>query len=365
MKIREIIACLEDFAPRELQESYDNCGLLTGSPQWETKGAILTLDCIENVIDEAIDKKANLIITHHPILFKGLKSITGKTYVERTLIKAIKNDIAIYACHTNLDNVIHGVNAKIAQKLELKNCRILQTKAQWLKKLVTFVPTDQAAKIRLALFNAGGGHVGNYDHCSFNVEGYGTFRGGTGSKPYTGQAGQDHEEHETRVEIIFPAYRQNLITNALLNAHPYEEVAYDIIGLDNSYSGIGSGMAGLLENEMKPRDFLEYLKRKMNCNLIRHTELAARDTVKTVALCGGAGSFLLSTAKAAGADIFISADFKYHEFFDADGRIIIADIGHYESEQYTKEIFADVLSQKFPNFALHFSKTDTNPVKYY
>jgi dinuclear metal center YbgI/SA1388 family protein len=364
ISLNSIIAILETFAPLALQESYDNAGLICGNPNTLIKGAICSLDCTEAIIDEAIAKNCNLVIAHHPIVFSGLKKINGKNYVERTIIKAIKHDIAIYAAHTNLDNVMMGVNYKIAEKLGLINLQILEPKSQVLKKLVTYCPTEHAEKIRQALFNAGAGHIGNYDFCSFNVEGTGTFRANGDAKPFVGEKEQLHREKETRIETLMPAYLQSKVIKALLEAHPYEEVAYDVFALDNVSSKIGSGLTGELETEMNEIDFLKHLKTHLNSEVIRHTPFLNKK-IKKIALCGGAGSFLLKNAINSKSDVYITGDFKYHEFFDAEGQILIADVGHAESEQFTPEIFYDLIRKKFATFAIHLSNIRTNPVHYF
>ncbi len=363
MTINEVITELEKFAPLSLQENYDNAGLIVGNPAGEFKAALLSIDTTEEVVDEAIKKGANLIISHHPIIFSGLKKINGKNYIERTIIKAIKNDIAIYAAHTNMDNVHNGVNAKICEKLGLKNCSILSYSGT-LKKLVTFIPTEHADKVRNAVFAAGAGHIGNYDSCSYNLSGEGSFRALEGTNPFVGKPGEIHFEKEIRFETIFPAFKQAEVINALLSSHPYEEVAYDIYSLDNVYEKTGAGMIGDLPQAVPFKEFLDLLKKVFKVACIRHTE-AVVNKIKKVALCGGSGSFLLPKAIQSNADIFITGDFKYHQFFDAENKIIIADIGHYESEQYTKDIFYDILTKKFPTFAFYFSEINTNPVKYY
>jgi dinuclear metal center YbgI/SA1388 family protein len=363
MLIHEIIKVLEDFAPLQLQESYDNAGLITGNPAWEATGAILCLDSTEDVVDEAIKKKCNFIIAHHPIAFSGLKKITGKNYIERVIIKAIKNDIAIYAAHTNYDNVRQGVNFKIAEKLNLQDVKVLVPKPG-LKKLVTFVPQDHLQKVRESIFYAGAGHIGNYDQCSFSSSGKGTFRGLEGTNPFIGEQGKLSEEAEIKMETIFPAHNQNKIISALLKAHPYEEVAYDIYSLDNLNPMIGAGAIGILPEEKSEEQFLEDIQLAMKAKLIRHTRLLNKK-VKKVAFCGGSGSFLLGNAISAGADFFITADFKYHQFFDADNKIVVADIGHYESEQFTSELFYNSIIKIFPKFALYFSEINTNPINYY
>ncbi len=364
MQIAEIIHFLEIIAPPSLQESYDNAGLITGSASWECTGIIVSLDATEEVILEAKAKGANLVIAHHPVIFSGLKKITGKTYVEKTIISSIKNDIAVYAIHTNLDNVIEGVNGKMAEKLGLINCKILKPKSSTLKKLYTFVPAAQAEAVRSAIFEAGGGNIGNYSECSFNAAGTGTFKAGDGTNPFVGEVGKRHEESELKIEVIFPAWLEGPIINSLLKAHPYEEVAYDIVSLDNQFQSVGSGMVGELPNPISEPEFLQLLKLKFGLQVIRHTPFLKKQ-VQKIAICGGAGSFLIKTAIAAGADAYITGDVKYHEFFDADGRLLLADIGHWESEQFTIDLLADLLSGKFPTFAVLKTGVKTNPVEYF
>ncbi len=364
MKINEIINFLESLAHPSLQESYDNAGLITGSMDWDCSGIICSLDATEEVIEEAIAKKCNLIVAHHPIIFGGLKKINGKNYVEKAVITAIKNDIAIYAIHTNLDNVVDGVNGRIASMLGLQNISVLSSKSDTLKKLVTFAPVDKAEQVRNAIFAAGGGHIGNYSECSFNTEGVGTFKAGSGTNPYVGEKGKQHQENEIRIEVIFPAFIEKSILNAMKAAHSYEEVAYDIVPLSNIHSGIGSGMVGELENAVDETEFLSRIKDVFHLSVIRHTVLLNK-RIKKVAVCGGAGSFLISKALAAGADTYVTADLKYHEFFDANGRMLIADIGHYESEQFTIDLLKEILEQKFPTFAVLKTGVRTNPVYYF
>lgn len=363
MKLREITSHLESIAPLAYQESYDNSGLICGNQDMEITGAVICLDSTEAVIDEAIANKCNLIIAHHPIVFSGLKKFNGRNYVERVIIKAIQNNIAIYAAHTNMDNVFNGVNAKIAEKIGLINCAILAPQNNTIKKLVTYCPDENASAIREALFAAGGGSIGNYDECSFNANGIGTFRAGEGTNPYVGEKGKQHQEKETKIEVIYPGYLESKLLKALFLSHPYEEVPYDLIPLTNSNNMVGAGMVGELEKEMDEVAFLNHLKKVMKAEGIRYTALRGKK-VKKVAVCGGSGSFLLGNAKSSGADVFVTADFKYHQFFDAENQLVIADIGHYESEQYTMELFYEILSRKFTTFALHLSKINTNPINY-
>lgn len=364
MKIGEITSFLESAAPLSLQESYDNAGLLTGNSNWECTGIITTLDATEAVVQEAIDKKYNLIVAHHPVIFGGLKKINGKNYVEQTVITALKHDIAIYAIHTNLDNVLNGVNAAIADKIGLINRSTLQPKSGTLKKLFTFVPVDHAEKVRSAIFAAGGGHISNYSECSFNSAGQGTFKPGQGTHPFSGTVGVRQTEEEIKMEMIFPAWQQKQILAAMIQAHPYEEVAYDIVALENQNQPVGSGMLGDLPENITETGFLELLKERFKLSVIRHTPLLGK-MVRRVALCGGAGSFLTNAAVAAGADFYVTGDVKYHEFFDANSRLVLADIGHYESEQFTTDLLFDLLSQKFPTFAIQKTGVNTNPVHYF
>ena len=364
MKIQDIISFLETLAPVSLQESYDNAGLLTGSLDWQCTGIIITLDATEAVVDEAIEKKCNLIVAHHPIIFSGLKKITGKNYIEKTIIKAIKNDIAIYAIHTNLDNILAGVNGRMADELGLINRQILQPKKGILKKLVTFVPIAEAESLRTALFNAGAGNIGKYSECNFTVTGEGSFKAGAEADPFVGKIGVRHIENENRVEMIYPAWNEKAILTAMHSVHPYEEVAYDIYLLDNPLQDVGTGLTGELPEAMTEKDFLQKIKKIFNLSVIRYTALLGKK-VKKIALCGGAGSFLINNAVASGADFYITGDVKYHEFFDANDKLVIADIGHYESEQYTTNLLFDHLIEKFPNFAVLKTGVITNPVNYY
>lgn len=364
-KIKEVIEYLEALAPTAYQENYDNARLITGNIDIEVSGVLITLDCIEAVVDEAIDKDCNFIIAHHPIVFVGLKSLTGKNYVERTVIKALKNDIAIYSVHTNLDNIHTGVNKKIADKIGLQNTTVLSPKTNTLQKLVTFVPKNDKQKVLEALYQAGAGDIGNYSNCSFSVTGTGTFKPNDAANPHIGSKNKPESVEEVRIELIYPAHLNHKVLSALNKNHPYEEVAYYVSALKNTNQEVGSGMIGELTTPMEPLGFFEHLKYRMNVSVIRHTSTTGFNTIKKVAVCGGAGSFLLDKAKALHADVFVSADFKYHEFFDADGDILIADIGHYESEAFTKELIHGYLSKKFTNFALNLSEITTNPIRYF
>jgi dinuclear metal center YbgI/SA1388 family protein len=364
IRLREIITILEELAPLSLQESYDNSGLQVGDPEMELSGILITLDVSEEVLSEAEKLGFNLVLSHHPVIFRGLKSITGKNAAERMVRMAIQKEIAIYSGHTNFDAVSGGVNTYMANRLGLVDQEILEPADGQLRKVVVFVPHQHLEQVRQAMFDAGAGHIGVYDSCSFNLEGTGTFRGSEGSDPYVGEPGKLHQEPETRLETIVPASLLSKVVRAMTSAHPYEEVAYDIYPLDNADPGKGMGILGSLQDAMDEEVFLGKVKDRFHTGVIRHSALRGRP-VKKVALCGGSGSFLLRRAVASGADVFLTGDVKYHQFFDAEGKIVLMDIGHFESEQFTRELFYDLLMKKFPKFAVRLSETETNPIKYF
>lgn len=363
MRTKEVIDYLDQLAPPSLQESYDNSGLIVGDKNLECTGVITCLDSTEAIVEEAIDKGCNLIVAHHPIVFSGLKSITGRNYIERTIIKAIKNDIAIYAIHTNLDNVKHGVNGVWANALGLKKQRILAPKDGLLSKLIVYVPEGSKEEVMSAIFSADGGKIGEYSECSYSSMGTGTFVPSGEAKPYSGETGVRSTEEEVKLEVMVPNFSLNACVRAAREAHPYEEMAYDVVSLRNTHQEIGSGMIGELENEMQVMDWLNFVKDKMGAGVVRYTNIC-KDSIKKVAICGGSGSFLLNAAIRQGVDIFITADFKYHQFFDAEDRIIIADIGHYESEHLTISYLAEKLKEKFTTFAVLQTEVNTNPINY-
>lgn len=361
--VGDIIQVLETVAPLALQESYDNAGLLTGSRDMEAHAALMCIDITEEVIDDAISQGANLVISHHPLVFRPLKSFTGKDYIERTLIKAIKNDIAIYACHTNMDNAWNGVNFKMAEMLGLFNLSILSPLPQQLLKLVTYVPSSHADSVRQALFEAGAGTIGDYDACSYNSEGFGTFRAGENAHPYCGEIGELHQEPEMRIEMVLPRHLRARVVRTLLQVHPYEEPAFDLIAIENEWEQAGAGVVGELFCPMDEMDFLQRLKSVFKAGCVKYSSLTGKK-IRQVALCGGSGSFLIPKAVAMGVDAFVTGEIKYHEFFGNDDSILLAEIGHYESEQYTKDIFCEIITKKFPTFACYYTKVETNPINY-
>lgn len=363
MTIKDISVFLESLAPISSSESYDNCGLIVGEKSTQVSGVLISLDCTEEIVQEAIDKNCNLIIAHHPIVFKGLKKFNGSNYVERTVIKAIQNNIAIYAIHTNLDNYRFGVNFEIGSRLNLENIQVLQPKKNVLSKLSVFVPTSHLEEVKNALFNSGAGSIGNYSECSFSTNGTGTFTPNESASPFLGEIGTRENAEEIKLEVIVSNHQLNQVIVEMIQAHPYEEVAYDIVALQNQNQYEGSGMVGSLPKPIPTMDFLKKVKEIFQCGTVRYTN-PTKKTVHKIAFCGGAGSFLLSNAKRIKADVFITGDFKYHEFFDAENEIVIADIGHYESEQYTSVLLKDVLTKKFTTFAVHLTGVNTNPINY-
>lgn len=364
MLLKDFLAEMEAVASFSVQEPYDNSGIQVGDPLMEVSKGLICIDVTPAVIAEAIEKKCNLIISHHPLIFKGLKRITGDHYVEKVIIQAIKHDIAIVSMHTNLDNIASGVNHKLATSLGLTDLKILDSRKGLLKKLVTFCPNDHAQAVRTAIFLAGAGHIGEYDCCSYNVEGLGSFRAGEGASPFVGKKNEVHFEKEVRIETIFPAFLGNKIIAEMKKAHPYQEVAYDIYPLDNSFDNVGSGMIGTLKEPLAEKDFMNHVKKVLKVSVVKHSPLTGQ-LISKVALCGGSGSFLLDKAMQAGAQAFVTADVKFHQFFDPWPQLLLVDAGHYETEQFTKELLYEVVNKKFSKFALLISEVNTNPVSYF
>lgn len=363
MRIRELLQTIEQTAPLPLQESFDNSGVQVGDTNQETKGVLLCIDVTENVILEAVSLNCNLVVSHHPIAFRSFKSLTGKNYVERAMILAIKHDIVLYAAHTNLDNALPGINSRLAEMLNLQNVRVLSPLKDSLLKLVTFVPTAYADTIRNALFNAGAGHIGNYDSCSYNLDGKGTFRASEDASPFCGEIGQVHTEEEVRIETILPKFKQKEVLRALIAVHPYEEPAFDLYPVSNEWNNAGSGVVGTLQDEMDEEEFLYLLKDTFRLTTLQHSPFRGIP-VRDVAICGGSGAFLIPKAMSYGADVFITGEAKYNDFYDVEDKLLLATIGHYESEICSKDVFFDILSKKYPTFAIHKSGFDINPVNY-
>lgn len=370
MQIKEVIQCLESLAPLNYAEDFDNVGLLVGNYNTAVTGILVTLDTLESVVDEAIAQQCNLIVSFHPIVFKGLKKFNGSNYVERVVMKAIKHDIAIFAIHTALDNAPQGVNDMICEQLELLNRKILIPQKETIKKLITFAPVEETEALRSKLFEAGAGTIGNYTDCSFSTEGTGTFTPTSAANPSIGEKGKTHHEKETQINVTFPKHKEKQILKALFENHSYEEVAYEITTLENKNQNIGMGMIGELAEPMNEVDFLKHIKQVFKTGCVRHSALLGKP-IKKIAVLGGSGSFAIRNAMAAGVDVFITADVKYHQFYEAENRILLADIGHYESEQYTKNLIVSYLRKKISNFApalpasrVFLSDINTNPIQY-
>ncbi len=361
MIVKDVTNYLESIAPLQLQESYDNAGLIIGDHLQNVNGVLVCLDVDDNVIEEAIDTNSNLIIAHHPLIFSGIKKINTSDFIGKLIFKAIANNICIYAIHTNLDNVLNGVNGKIADLIGLSQRTALMPKSNLLK-LSVFTPEDHAENVKNVILKSGAGELGNYSNCSFSSTGVGTFKPNHLAKPFTGKSNELESQSEVKVEVVLPSFLKSKVVSSMINAHPYEEVAYDLVSLENN-SNYGSGIVGELKNEVDEKDFLKQIKKIFKVKSLRHTRLLGRP-VKRVAICGGSGSFLLENAINSAADIFITSDFKYHQFFDAENKIIVADLGHYETEQYTIELIADLLMKNFTNFAIRLTSVNTNPINY-
>ena len=364
MRIEKIISIIEKWAPTAYAEDFDNVGLLLGNAEAECMGILITHDVTENVIEEAVEKKFNLIICFHPIIFSGLKKLTGKTYVERVVTKTIKNDIAVYAIHTALDNHKEGVSYSLAVALGLKNIQILMPQKNTLKQLITYVPKENSATLLEALYQSGAGALGNYDQCSFITEGTGSFRGNENSKPHLGKKLIREEVREVQLSLVFQKHLEGKIIQTLFENHPYEEIAYQVHPLDNTNQGIGIGSIGIFGEEITEQDFLKLVVEKLETSFIRHSALSKRK-IKKVAILGGSGSFVIPTAKQKKVDALVTADLKYHDFFQAEGHILLVDGGHYETERFTKKLIYNHLIEKLPNFAIALSKSITNPVNYF
>ena len=365
LKVRDIAAWLEVWAPRHLAESYDNVGLLVGSADMEVNKVLVSLDCTEDVVAEAEREGCQLIVSHHPVIFGGLKRLNGSNDVERTVMRAVRSGIALYAIHTNLDNVMTGVNRHLGELLGCtpESLRILRPMGAKLEKWTVFVPTDHADSVRDAMAQAGAGHIGNYDQCSFATEGTGTFRAREGATPFVGNPGEMHREPEVRLEMVVPGEAVSAVRRAMLEAHPYEEVAYDRVALENGRVDLGAGMVGELPEPMAWEDFADHVKQTLGGQALKHTA-PVKSHVQRIAMCGGSGAFLMGDAARAGADVYVTSDVKYHEYFQAEGCFQLLDVGHYESEWQTSTLIANKIKEKFPKFAVRLSSTKTNPVTY-
>jgi dinuclear metal center YbgI/SA1388 family protein len=364
MKLKDLTSYLDTVIPLSFQEDYDNAGLQIGQPQNDVTSALVCLDVTEEIITEALAYHCDLIVSHHPLIFKGIKSLTGKTYIERILLETAKNNLAIYSAHTNLDMLSNGVSRKIAEKLGLKEITVLEPLEHTLLKLVTYIPESHFKHVQAAIFEAGAGVIGNYDNCGFSFSGTGSFRGNEKTNPFRGEKGKIHTENEIRFETVLFAHLQDKVTAALIKSHPYEEVAYDLYALENRNIEIGLGCVGLLDKPVSENDFLELISGTFGASGIRYSKFTGKKISK-VAMCGGSGASLLNKAIHSGADVFLTADIKYHDFFRTENKILLVDAGHFETEKFSVEILKDLIIKKFPKFAVRFSETNTNPINYF
>ena len=364
MTVKDILNCITEIAPLQWQESYDNAGLQVGDLNAEAHKALICLDITEEVVDEAIAKQCDVIVSHHPLIFKGLKHLTPQSYIERAVMKAVKHDVAMISMHTNLDNSYWGVSRVLAEQLGLKNLQVLQPLENYLRKLVVYAPLEAADKVRQAMFEAGAGCIGNYDACSFNAQGKGSFRAGESAHPYVGEVGEMHFEDEVRIETVVPKHVLNQVIAAMLKVHPYEEVAYDVFALENDFRQAGAGMVGEFDNPMEEVDFLSLVANAIGSPCLRHSALTGH-LIQKVALCGGSGSPFIGDALRCGAEAYLTADIKYHDFFIPEGRILLVDGGHFETEQFTKVLICELIQKKFPKFAAEIAETNTNSVHYF
>ncbi len=364
MKLKDLALYLDSVVPLSFQEGYDNSGLQVGLTEREVSSGLITLDVTEEVMEEAIASKMDVVISHHPLIFKGIKSIGGKSFTDRILYQAIKNDIAVYSAHTNLDIFSGGVSMKMAEKIGLEEITVLSPSEKMLLKLVVYIPESHLEDVCNGLFEAGAGIIGNYDRCGFVTSGTGSFRANEIAKPFVGEKGIVHFEKEIRFETILFSHLRDKVIGALLNIHPYEEVAYDLFPLENKNAGIGLGCVGKLKDAVTENEFLKLVSSVFSADGIRYSKPTGK-MIKKVALCGGSGASLINNSISAGADVFLTADLKYHDFFKAENRILLVDTGHFESEKFSREILKDLIIKKFPKFAVRFSETNTNPINYF
>ena len=375
--VADLTAALETLAPPALQMAYDNSGLLVGEPDTEITGVLITLDCLEATVEEAIDTGCNVIVAHHPIVFGGLKRLTGRTYVERVVMRALRAGVALYAIHTNLDSVLaQGVSGRLAAKLGLRGVTTLQPTAGALQKLAVYVPADPAGlvdRVAAAMWAAGAGQIGHYDEASFRTAGTGTFRPLAGAEPAigsapavdgTGAAGDREAVSEHKLEVVVPRVLAKAVLRAARAAHPYEEMAYDLYDVAGAHPDYGMGAVGDLHTDMAYDAWLDYLCARLELTGLKVTADTGRP-IRRVAVCGGSGASLLGAARASGAQAFVTADFKYHEFFDAEGELVVCDVGHYESERHTTQLLYEYISTRFGTFAARMTQLDTNPARLY
>ena len=358
MKIKEVIQFLEQKFPLHWQEDFDNCGVQCGDKERELTGIVVCFDMSEAVIDEALAQGSNMVISHHPIIYKhGLKKIEPTNRVGKIIYKALENKILLYSMHTNIDSGKAGGNVLFAKKLELQNLSVLVPKENQFCKLVVFVPAENSALLKEAMFKIGCGNIGNYSHCSYSCEGIGSFKPLTGVNPHIGKHNRLERVDEERIEMIFPKNIKRQVIETLYGHHPYEEPAFDIITLENQNREVGLGRIGLLPTSMLAKDFILYIKEKLNLDFVKFS--GNRDAeIKKVAVCGGGGASFISEALTAGVNAYITGDLKYHDFFIPENKMLLIDIGHFEGEHFIREIITSLLQENFNTFATHFTEVE-------
>ena len=365
MTVGDLCGWLEQRAPLRFQEDYDNSGLLVGQRSWTVTGVLCCLDADEAVVHEAVARGCNVVLSHHPIVFKGLKRLTGATAVERTVALALKHNVALYAGHTNWDSIQGGVSFSLAQRLGLVAPRIMMPRGGELLNLVVYVPAEHASPVAEAAFGAGAGRIGAYDECHFSGSGTGTFRPLDGAQPFVGQIGVREVADEHRLEFVLPKHRKSAVQQAVWAAHPYEEVAHSWISLDNSWSEVGYGAVGNLPEPIRLGDFLAVCAAQLGAESVRYSTSSLDRIVQRIAVCGGSGAEFAGAAAAAGADAYVTGDLKYHGFQDPPGGLVLVDVGHGESERPFIDDWAELIRSEFVTFAVLISETDNRPVRTY
>ena len=368
MNVGELIKQIEDWAPPGAAWEKDNVGLQVGSRGDKLKNILLCLELDEEVLKQAIKKKCNLIFTHHPLIFNPIKNLDFEKSKQARLIQhLIKQNISLYSAHTNLDFTRDGVSFELAKSLKLKNVTFLEHEEANQFKVVIFLPAVNVDELSEALFSVGGGVIGNYENCSFRIAGEGTFKGNEDSNPVIGKKGNTEKVEEVRLELIVDSWNLGRIVNAIKKHHPYEEPAYDIYPLKNKNTNFGAGAIGELDKELSEKEFLNFVSKSLKIGKLKYC-IGSGKKIKKVAVCGGSGSELLSRAINSGADAFITADIKYHAYHDAEGKILLIDAGHYETEigslNIVKKRIEKILSGKDYIKVFKFSGS-TNPVKFY
>lgn len=364
LPLKTLLAGLEQWVPFVWQENYDNAGLILGDPNQQIRKALVCFDVTPEVVDEAVRNEADLILSHHPAIFKGIKRINPASRLGYMLKQSLCHDIAWCALHTNLDNTLSGVNSWLCEHLGLQEVRPLVPLQGIYGKLQVYVPEAYAEKLRQALAEAGCGAGTKYDTCSYTSRGEGRFRAGSQAHPFTGRIGELHCEAECKIECLYPLHKTRQVLDVLRTNHPYEEPAFDLLPLQNEAVEQGAGAIGILPETMQERELLDKLKELTGVHCIRHSGFQGR-RIKKIALCGGSGGSFIANACGQKADVYITGDLKYHDFTDTEPGTWLVDIGHFESEKFAMELIFRFIRKNFPNFAVSISEQAKNPVSFY